>query len=727
MAASDGDGVAQPSRTLPEAFGRYRVLRELGRGGMGVVYQARHTVMDRQVVIKVISKALLDRPDALERFRREVRAAAQLSHPNIVTAYDAEQAGDAHFLVMEFVPGQSLAEVLHRRGPLPVAHACHYVRQAALGLQHAFERGMVHRDIKPHNLMLTPKSQVKILDFGLAKMASERGAGKGLTASGAYMGTPDYSAPEQATDARTADIRADIYSLGCTLYCLLAGHPPFQEDTAIKTILAHLDKAPVPLPELRPDVPADLWAVVARLLAKDPARRYQTPAELAQVLTPFCKRGGKAGPVPPGTPKPLGVASPRMATLIGGDARGPKGQAATVPPSPARHKTAAPPQGDVWDGLGAGADRKRGRRRWGVLAGVLGCLGLLVLGGLGLGGLAALSLRTNGTDSRQAALPRPGAIAATSRPSPGETARSTAPAPPVVPKALGVGEARPVPLECTGPGGVTAREVREAQEAWAKYLRRNVEDTVEVAEGVKMTFVLVPPGRFLMGSPADEEDRGSDEAQHEVTLTEPFDLGKTEVTQTQYQALTGQNPSKFQGPDLPVETVSWEEARDYAARLTTKRGDQHVYRLPTEAEWEYACRGGRPSSQPFGIGDGRALSSRQANFNGNSPYGGADNGPYLQTTSRVSSYPANALGLSDMHGNVWEWCADCYGPYPQGDVTNPTGPSEGSVPVYRVRRGGSWFGSAGHCRAALRPGFEPGFRGSNLGFRLARSVPSGGK
>jgi serine/threonine protein kinase len=280
----------------PEVPG-YEILGELGRGGMGVVYKARQLVMNRQVVIKVISKALLDHPDALERFRREVHAAAQLSHPNIVYAYDAEKAGDTHFLVMEFVPGQSLDEVLRKKGPLPVAHACHYARQAALGLQHAFECGMVHRDIKPANLMLTPKGQVKILDFGLAKIASERGPGKRLTASGAYMGTPEYSAPEQATDARKADIRADLYSLGCTLYCLLAGHPPFREETAVLTILAHLDKEPVPLPELRPDVPAGLWVVVARLLAKCPAYRYQTPAEVAQALTPFCQRGGGIGPV----------------------------------------------------------------------------------------------------------------------------------------------------------------------------------------------------------------------------------------------------------------------------------------------------------------------------------------------------------------------------------------------------------------------------------------------
>jgi hypothetical protein len=272
-------------------------------------------MMDRQVVIKVISRSLLDNPDALERFLREVQAAAQLSHPNIVTAYDAEQAGELHMLVMEFVPGQSLAEILEKKGPLPVANACHYVRQAALGLQHAHERGMVHRDIKPGNLMLMTKGQVKILDFGLAKVVRERGASKGLTSSDAYMGTPDYSAPEQATDARAADIRADLYSLGCTLYCLLAGRPPFQEDTAMKTILAHLQKEPQPLTELRSDVPAELWQVVKQLLAKDSAQRYQKPIDVARALSVFVKPDAKGGPAPVAV-----VGSPGERTVIAANA-----------------------------------------------------------------------------------------------------------------------------------------------------------------------------------------------------------------------------------------------------------------------------------------------------------------------------------------------------------------------------------------------------------------------
>ncbi|HEY1859609.1 MAG TPA: protein kinase, partial [Gemmataceae bacterium] len=186
---------------------RYRVLELLGSGGMGRVYKAEHRIMERLVALKVINRNLVENPAAVERFRREVKTAARLIHPNIVTAFDAEQVENCHFLVMEYVEGQSLDRVVQKRGRLPVAEACDYVRQAALGLQYAHERGMVHRDIKPQNLMRTPGGQVKILDFGLARFLSEGKPATALTQFGVIMGTPDYIAPEQAHDPRAADIR----------------------------------------------------------------------------------------------------------------------------------------------------------------------------------------------------------------------------------------------------------------------------------------------------------------------------------------------------------------------------------------------------------------------------------------------------------------------------------------------------------------------------------------
>lgn len=292
---------------------RYRLMERLGRGGMGDVYQAEHRLMNRLVALKVINRRLLSQPGAVERFHREVQAAARLVHPNIVTAFDAEQAGDLHFLAMEYVPGVDLAQVIKQRGPLQVREACEYVRQAAIGLQHAHEQGMVHRDIKPHNLILA-EGHVKILDFGLASFANEtlnqqialsgqRPASDQvpdrLTSLGAMLGTPDYVAPEQVENPHAVDIRADIYSLGCTLYALLAGRPPFSEATVADKIRAHAQQDPEPIERLRPDVPAELAEIIRHMLAKDPADRPATPREVAESLAAFVQpevvRGATTG------------------------------------------------------------------------------------------------------------------------------------------------------------------------------------------------------------------------------------------------------------------------------------------------------------------------------------------------------------------------------------------------------------------------------------------------
>ncbi len=268
---------------------RYRLLQRLGAGGMGEVYKAEHRLMRRTVALKVISKQLTASPSIVERFRRETRAVALLSHPNLVQAYDAEQAGELHFLVMEFIEGVSLAALVERDGPLAVERACDCVRQAALGLAHALERGLVHRDIKPQNLMLTPQGQIKVLDFGLASISTEQWGEQGLTAVGQPMGTPDFMAPEQIRDARTADARADVYSLGCTLYFLLSGRPPFLGGNTAQKFAAHLEQKPEAIAALRSGLAPELVRVVERMMAKNPAARFQVPGEVISALEPFCK------------------------------------------------------------------------------------------------------------------------------------------------------------------------------------------------------------------------------------------------------------------------------------------------------------------------------------------------------------------------------------------------------------------------------------------------------
>jgi serine/threonine protein kinase len=287
----------------------YEIVRELDRGGMGVVYLAHNRLMARDEVLKVMGREIVDKPGVMDRFLREIRAVAKLRHPNIVSAYSAFRCGASLAFAMEYVVGLDLRRMVKARGALPVANACSYVHQAALGLQHAHEEGMVHRDIKPGNLMLSHKKDravIKLLDFGLSKATSEQNAsevgisfsfdesdsGAHLTCTGQMLGTPDFIAPEQIDNSQTADIRADIYSLGCTLHFLLAGEPPYPDMTLGEVLRAHRSLIATRLDAIRKEVPPELASLVAKMMAKDPAKRFQEPAEVADALTPLFKRRG---------------------------------------------------------------------------------------------------------------------------------------------------------------------------------------------------------------------------------------------------------------------------------------------------------------------------------------------------------------------------------------------------------------------------------------------------
>ncbi len=274
-------------------LGRYKLLDRLGKGGMGVVFRAQHAVMDRTVALKVMSPHLLTRSNAVSRFSREVKAAAALNHHNIITAFDADCVGNTHFLVMECVEGRDLNSWLRAKGPFPISAACECGMQTATGLAHANRQGMVHRDIKPVNLLMTWDSEhelpvVKILDMGLARFASESQEDGTLTRAGQMFGTPDYIAPEAAKSFKDADIRADIFSLGCTVFKMLTGRLPFGGDNTIEKLLARAQSDAPSASSIRSNIPPELDAVVAKMLARDLDDRYQTPAEVIKALQPFC-------------------------------------------------------------------------------------------------------------------------------------------------------------------------------------------------------------------------------------------------------------------------------------------------------------------------------------------------------------------------------------------------------------------------------------------------------
>lgn len=597
---------------------RYEIVELIGVGGMGNVYRARHRMMDRDVAIKVINRRMVGNPRAVERFHREVKSAARLAHANIVTAFDAEQAGDVHFLAMEYVNGTNLASVVESRGPLPVSEACDYICQAAAGLQHAHDDGMVHRDIKPHNLMLTPDGTVKILDFGLAALSEgldrETDANSetrtGLTDVGSIMGTPDYISPEQADDAHRVDNRSDIYSLGATLYFLLAGKPPFEGGSVTEVLDGHARLDPPRIESACPDIPLPLADTVTRMMAKRPDDRLQSAGEVISALQPFVQ--GETTQVRRGV---------------------------------------------------------QSRRR--ILIAV-SCL--LVIG-------AAI-------------------VVAMSPPNRGDQDASNTKSPikSLKPKST-------VTKNSTPPGPNVLKAFKQ----------------------LKLT--LIEPGQFRMGT---ERHRKAtpDEHVHFVAMTKPFHIGTYEVTQQQFEWVMGRNPSRFttaRAPELvkdldtgrlPVENVSWDDAVEFCRRLSAlpeARRAGYLFRLPTEAEWEYACQAGTDSSFHFG----NFLNGKEANVDGRHPWGIWKPGPSIRRTVIVGSYPANPFGLHDMHGNVWEWCADWYqlNYYTQSPPQDPPGPATGTN---RVVRGGGWDWGAMHARTAARGQREPGHRDHSLGFRVVR-------
>jgi len=374
----------------------YEIIRELGRGGMGVVYLARNRIMARHEVLKIMGEHIALQPGVLDRFLREIRAVAKLRHPNIVSAYTAFRCGASLVFAMEYVVGLDLARIVDAKGPIAVRQACYYVHQAALGLQCAHEVGMVHRDIKPANLMLShhrERAVIKLLDFGLSKAASEQNAnelrigivmaiddddfGEHLTCTGEMLGTPGFIAPEQIDNSQGADIRADIYSLGCTLYYLLAGHPPYPNMKLWDVLRAHRSLEAPRLHELRPEVPPDLSALVSRMMAKDPAQRFEQPALVAEALAPFFKKRGPAAQMTSLEAWPLGVAYPANAFR---DALPPVPAAAPTAPQMAWSKLVAiNDAGDDEDAAPpATVPLVLPRRSWPALAGVAALAAVLV-------------------------------------------------------------------------------------------------------------------------------------------------------------------------------------------------------------------------------------------------------------------------------------------------------------------------------------------------------------
>ncbi|HUE14203.1 MAG TPA: SUMF1/EgtB/PvdO family nonheme iron enzyme [Planctomycetaceae bacterium] len=815
---------------------QYEVLRELGRGGMGVVYLARNKLMNRLEVLKVLNKEMLAKQGRADRFLREIQSAARLHHPNVVAAYAALQMGDLLVFCMEYVEGDDLAKLVRARGPLPIINACYFAYQAAQGLQHAHECGMIHRDIKPGNLILFrqgKKGIVKILDFGLAKVTSERGLDRTLTQEGQMLGTPDYIAPEQTLDAQKADIRADIYSLGCTLYHLLTGNTPFSGNSLFEVLQAHHSVEAKSLNLVRPDVPVELAAVVAKMMAKDPNRRYQTPAEVVQALKPFLKPGGLTGSQPELSRVASQADRPAPAVALAptpGDDDDPHlAPMETVQPAERWQSLIDASQFDR--SSARSAIRKRPRRQphwmWPSVAVGAVLFGLVTAWASGIFSVktkdGVIVLKNLPPDADVfvdktmvvVTFPKGGAPAQVTVP-PGSheiqikrgdiTARGKhvtianggreeinvefEPAPSHGSQQLvsKTGVSEPSQFAPTQPDMAQPKPpallaapfdedaAKKRQERWAAHLGSKV----EITNTVGMRMKLVPPGRFEMGSKESVDQLKAafpveaaanrpylkfegEWPVHEVTISRPFYLGKYEVTKRQFKQFveeagfrtdaersekggrgftidgdklsSGQRPNFTwrdlgveQPDDAPVVNISHNDAAEFCEWLSKK--ERNNYRLPTEAEWEYACRAGTRDryyngDDPEGltkIGNVRDATwlTRFQGWETDQPARSSSDGYVFPAP--VGQFLPNNFGLYDMLGNSWEHCADWYDEnyYLHSPDRDPPGPESGQN---RVFRGGAWGAGAMQCRATRRNYRQPDLPWDNTGFRVALSVP----
>jgi formylglycine-generating enzyme required for sulfatase activity/serine/threonine protein kinase len=642
------DATAAQARQ-PQQVGEYRLLERLGAGGMGVVYKAIHTRLERPVAVKFPRFAALLDAGAAARFVREAKLLGQLQHPHIVRALDAGDSEHGPYLVTDFIEGETVEQLVRREGPLEFRRALQLALEAAGGLAHAHAQQIVHRDVKPSNLLLDHAGVLRVVDFGLAKaMATEASAESlaGLshaTGAGAFLGTVGYAAPEQLQTEATVDQRADVYALGCVVYFMLQGEPPHRGTLADRLRAEGERGARLELKSA--SVTPELAAVWLRMVNPRPEDRFQSMAEVERVLQQALD----------GTLEPL----PRSVS----------------------------------------------RRT------VLTMAGATALGGMGLWFWLAAERNGNVAPVR---------------------AKPTGPPPAILKPPL------------------TADEVQTSQQAWAKHLGLPVR--MVGAGGVPL--VLLPPGEFEMGVAATglpglppsegdwryrtpEVDRALHEPAHRIVISRPLYFGETEVTNAQFRAFVDatnyvtdaernggwgrEDKGWVKRPgyswrnlgqrvcidDYPVMNVTWNDATAYC-RWLSMQGGGRTYRLPSEAEWEYAARAGSPTNYHFG--------DDPAELGEYAWYGENSEGLYRA----VGLKRPNPFGIYDLYGNRQEWCLDHFAVdyYAQSPTADPVCTAGG---VDRAMRGGAHTDLARFCSAVTRWGQEADNPGA-AGIRVVSEI-----
>ncbi len=772
----DSTGTFDQSRVLAD---RYKILQELGRGGMGVVYLAEDISFggERKVAIKVLPAEINSHKERMLELKKEFLTASRLVHQNICGAYDfgEDKNNNTYFLVIEYLDGKTLHFNIKRNKTFTIEEALPIIQQIASGLDFAHTRGILHLDVKPANIMILPSGDIKIMDFGLAQQVK---SDKSHVSLDKIAGTPLYMAPEQldpSTERKRVSSATDVWALSVIIYEMLQGKSPFRGSNELDVAQKILTIYPEPIDSIS----EHLWKIIQKGLSKDWTKRFQNCQELYQALLGYDEKENQK--------QEAELEKRRLAALEKrkldeeayqksesvrrqielGDEEAyilRKQQAqksmrnievkskskvrstkefyeeesfdfvdepapSIEPPSEQKESkkqrlTKKKTKTETHSKIDAKTKKKtkteinnrtqQTRKQTGValqnerkeiktskarsfftkfMAIVLFAFIIPILG------LPSILISLEKVKEEKEIKDKSEKLShLPSWYSPPEGW------PLDIWQACWNGEFVDfTTISWTYLPYSKQAEYSKSYQLW--YAQKQKKEVLAILRrgGTQIKMMLIPPGKFWMGSPLDEKNRYSDEVQHKVTISQAFWMGKYEVTQDQWVKIMGKNPSRFKNANKPVETVDWKICQKFCKKLHLK--------LPTEAQWEYACRAGTTTA--YGIG--YKISTNLVN------YDGANSqeeffGDFRETTIEVGALPnANSWGCHDFHGNVREWCSDWRGDYPTEDQIDPTGPKEG---FDRVSRGGSWISTAKICRSAYRIRFWPDMEGPYFGLRV---------